>query len=399
MMRITLVFAFLTALLRSYPAGSAVVITSNDFNSFAAAVQSAPPGTTFTFALGSNSTIPFAHPIRLPSNTTFIGNNGVIFDGGGASSLFGMDSSSSNVSFSGCTFQNGYSSNNGGAIGTDGGLTVSNCSFLNNRCVNNGGAIASFLNGPPITVTNCLFVGNQASNNGGAILCGSRTTLIENSTFTANHAGNNGGAIVAASDGPIGEIPRTTIINDTIFGNSCGNNAGGVETGDSFFTHATTTYIFSSLIAGNTSSARGSYDVWMTSAPEITNCLVGSPNGTTLGSFPNGNIVGDGTSIGGFPIANLLGPLQDNGGPTQTMALLNYNGLTNPAIDHGSNPNNFQFDQRGSPFARTVGPGTDIGAFEVQTVPEIPSAYMAVIAAALAAIAKRRFRLQLSPSG
>ena len=37
-----------------------------------------------------------------------------------------------------------------------------------------------------------------------------------------------------------------------------------------------------------------------------------------------------------------------------------------PAIDAGSNPNNLETDQRGEGFNRTVGNGTDIGAYEVQ---------------------------------
>ena len=66
----------------------------------------------------------------------------------------------------------------------------------------------------------------------------------------------------------------------------------------------------------------------------------------------------------------MLGPLQDNGGPTFTHALL----PGSPAIDKGSNLSSSPTDQRG--FARTVdgpcianapgGDGTDIGAFEVQ---------------------------------
>ncbi|MEO0853318.1 MAG: choice-of-anchor Q domain-containing protein, partial [Cyanobacteria bacterium J06648_11] len=51
--------------------------------------------------------------------------------------------------------------------------------------------------------------------------------------------------------------------------------------------------------------------------------------------------------------------LQDNGGPTQTLALQ----TTSPAIDQGSNPLTLNVDQRGAD--RTVGGGTDIGAFEV----------------------------------
>ncbi|HVV97219.1 MAG TPA: choice-of-anchor Q domain-containing protein [Rhodanobacteraceae bacterium] len=56
----------------------------------------------------------------------------------------------------------------------------------------------------------------------------------------------------------------------------------------------------------------------------------------------------------------LLGPLQDNGGPTLTHALL----PGSPAIDAGANFRNFQFDQRGNGFPRSFGIAPDIGAFE-----------------------------------
>jgi hypothetical protein len=64
----------------------------------------------------------------------------------------------------------------------------------------------------------------------------------------------------------------------------------------------------------------------------------------------------------------LLGPLQDNGGPTQTMALLD----GSPAIDAGDNTDAPEWDQRGPGFPRIVGildpdnPVIDVGAFEVQ---------------------------------
>ena len=71
----------------------------------------------------------------------------------------------------------------------------------------------------------------------------------------------------------------------------------------------------------------------------------------------------------------MLGPLQDNGGPTFTHALL----TGSPAIDAGKNFTVGTTDQRGSGFVRTFdnpsianangGDGTDIGAFEVQARP------------------------------
>src|SRR5207244_12433121 len=68
----------------------------------------------------------------------------------------------------------------------------------------------------------------------------------------------------------------------------------------------------------------------------------------------------------------MLGPLQDNGGPTFTHALLS----GSPAIDSGDpsfDPYAFNppllYDQRGDGFARVVNDRIDIGAFEVQPAP------------------------------
>ena len=71
----------------------------------------------------------------------------------------------------------------------------------------------------------------------------------------------------------------------------------------------------------------------------------------------NQNLVGNSENLN-------LGELQDNGGATATIALSS----GSLAIDAGSNPNNLATDQRGTGFARTVGEGTDSGAFELQDV-------------------------------
>jgi hypothetical protein len=64
----------------------------------------------------------------------------------------------------------------------------------------------------------------------------------------------------------------------------------------------------------------------------------------------------------------VLGLLANNGGPTLTHALL----VGSPAINTGSNPNALAFDQRGTPFVRTFGAQTDIGAFELQAAAPPP---------------------------
>jgi len=67
----------------------------------------------------------------------------------------------------------------------------------------------------------------------------------------------------------------------------------------------------------------------------------------------------------------MLAPLQDNGGPAFTHALL----PGSPAIDAGDpsfSPPPF-IDQRGTGFARVVNGRIDIGSFEVQAVRASPT--------------------------
>src|SRR5206468_427787 len=56
---------------------------------------------------------------------------------------------------------------------------------------------------------------------------------------------------------------------------------------------------------------------------------------------------------------------QDNGGPTQTMALL----AGSPAADAGDDAGAPAYDQRGPGFPRVVGGAIDIGAFEARSPP------------------------------
>ena len=67
------------------------------------------------------------------------------------------------------------------------------------------------------------------------------------------------------------------------------------------------------------------------------------------------------SSVGDLPNTDpLLGPLQDNGGPTETHALL----PESPAIDAGDNAACPSTDQRG--IIRPQGSACDIGAFELE---------------------------------
>jgi hypothetical protein len=145
-----------------------------------------------------------------------------------------------------------------------------------------------------------------------------------------------------------------TISNSTISGNSSGNGSGGIFNGGGTLT------IGDSIL--NTGGASGANI--LNSGGTVTS------NGYNLSSDDASaylNQTGDQNSTD-----PMLGPLQDNGGPTFTHALM----TGSPAIDKGKNFSGSTNDQRGTSFARTVdnpsianatgGDGTDIGAFEVQ---------------------------------
>jgi hypothetical protein len=90
-------------------------------------------------------------------------------------------------------------------------------------------------------------------------------------------------------------------------------------------------------------------------------------NGYNLSSDNGGGYLnGPGDQINTDP---LLGPLQDNGGPTLTYALL----PGSPAIDAGDpsfTPPPW-YDQRGTDFWRVRNNRVDVGSFEVQNGPAL----------------------------
>jgi hypothetical protein len=158
---------------------------------------------------------------------------------------------------------------------------------------------------------------------------------------------NNGGSV--------------TITGSTLSGNSAqggaggagsfgfGNGAAGSGAGGGAFNLGGTLNLRNTIIAGNLAAT----------APDLLGLVASQGH----------NLIGNTSGASGFVGSDLLnqnpllGPLQNNGGPTQTMALL----PGSPAVDAGDNSNAPATDQRGLP--RIVGGVIDIGAFEVQIGP------------------------------
>src|SRR5213083_2498585 len=255
------------------------------------------------------------------------------------------------------------------------GLTISNGSVLNTF----GGGIYNLESA--LTVISCALAGNSAlgqqgsgggifSNGGGA--GGNASLTIINSAFSGN-AATTGGAV--GNNGSSG-IANLTISNSTLSGNSASFVGGGVD--DHTASGTATVTITNSTLSENTSSnismfKGGMLDIGNTVLKaavsgvnlEIAKLATVTSRGYNVSSDNGGGfLTGPGDQINTDP---MLGPLQDNGGPTFSHALL----PGSPAINAGDpnfTPPPF-FDQRGPGFDRVVNSHIDKGSFEVQNPP------------------------------
>jgi hypothetical protein len=252
-------------------------------------------------------------------------------------------------------------------------LTVVQSTFDHNSTLDRGGAIydaaTSSGQGGVMTVQSSTFSNNISGGptGGGAVYLrsGASATIVD-STFSGNNAAN-GGAILVHNTG-INPI-SLHIDGCTLSGNSA--QLGGVGSGlgvISFLGYATVV-LTDDIVAGNLNFQDQPDDVFGAVDPSSAFNLIGDGGGMTgISNGVQGNQVG----AHGAPLDPKLGPLQDNGGPTFTMALL----AGSPAADQGG-PDTIldaltAFDQRGD--ARIVrqpvfslpagGDGRDIGAFE-----------------------------------
>lgn len=226
-----------------------------------------------------------------------------------------------------------------------------------------GGGIYSITGS--LTITDSTISGNTSSNgtssdgNGGGIYVDSGTVTIKNSTVSGNFATGDGGGIY--NKGTLTTTNVTLSLNSSDSDNDTAGSGGGI------FRNAGTVTIHNTIVAGNLNE-NGATDAPDDISGAVTagslNNLIGVDTGLTgITNNNNGNQIG----TAGTPKSASLGPLANNGGPTQTHALL----PGSLAINTGSNAQATAaglttFDQRGTPFSRTVFTTVDIGAFEVQ---------------------------------
>jgi hypothetical protein len=302
-----------------------------------------------------------------------------IIDGGGVARVISILNSKAIVGLSKVTIQNGVFSSGGGILNW-GTLVVTNSTISRNSAASEssaaGGGIYNYHG--TLTIANSTLSGNSGYSNfmyGGAI-CNSGTLTITNSTLSGNTAygyfGGGGGGIYNSSG-------TVTITNTTLSGNSAHASGGG-----GIYNNSGSVSINNATLSGNTAAGYKGGGIFVNIGASVTlqNSIVA--NSSTAGNC-HGTLTSQGYNLSSDNTCNFhfhisgdrnniaprLGPLQNNGGPTFTQALLS----ASPAIDAG-NPSGctdgkghrLTTDQRGLPrFDKEDTRGCDMGAYERQT--------------------------------
>ena len=389
--------------------GGTITLTSGELEvSDALTLQG--PGSALLTVSGNNA----SRVLNLYNNSSVVDItiSGLTIANGNAANGGGIRNLDERLTLDDVTLRDNHSTNDGGGLWADGFnmvLTVRNSLITGNTASQDGGGVYVEDTGGTLLIQNSTISGNQAGKHGGGIYLydPDHDVTIENSTISSNVAGQKGGGIYfySADNGTF------TIRNSTIAGNQAQDGGGAY-----LFKVDQPTFIENSTISGNvavaggglriqqslgiqlthvtiadnTASAQGGGLLLDNGSATLTNTLVAGNSTSSAASgndilrppsasfnaqnsliqdAPAGTINGSNTGniLGAAP---LLGPLQNNGGPTRTHALL----AGSPAIDAGASGGALATDQRGAGFLRSVGAAPDIGAFEWQASVSITGA-------------------------
>lgn len=310
------------------------------------------PGCVYTLYAVHNGTSPDANGLPIiSSDVTINGHGAIIVRDGSAPELRILKVNNDGIlRIHELTLQNGYAQN-GGGIYNAGSLTVAQSTFKSDWASVDGGGI---FNLGSAMIVNTTFNDARANGfvgyGGGIANTISGTVVLSNSTFAVGSArygggvSNRGGMVSIASSTFTGNVVRRggggvlndngtmSILNATFSANK--GKSGGASVGS-----VNGTLTLQNTIVANSISGNGCYG---TIVDQGGNLHWSSWDTMCLG-------------IDGDP---RLGALANNGGWTQTMALL----PGSQAIDAGVNANCPATDQRG--VNRPIGVRCDVGAYE-----------------------------------
>jgi hypothetical protein len=341
------------------------------------------------------------------TNVNVTGNTASATDGtlvsGGGANLHGTVNWTGGLISGNTATSGGSGPGQGGGLWIGGTTTLTGLTVTDNTASNTGSGKAA--GGGIVTqeftaLSACTVSGNHATANSGTAKGGGILSFVS-LTVTASTIADNGASSTTNdaqgggiwSDGAVtGTDATLAVTNVTLFGNSVTSGSGTAE-GGGIFNSSSAATLLNDTLASNNSEGKSElgYDLFNDSTLNVTNTIVYDPDHAPADPDVSGSITTSQNSLfsstvpaqmiaangdlGGnqFGVNPRLGPLADNGGPTQTMALL----PGSPALDAGTDTSPLggipTTDQRGLP--RLQGAATDIGAFEVQpsSPPPAPS--------------------------
>lgn len=263
----------------------------------------------------------------------------------------------------------GYGGGIAGVLGP-GTVSIEDSRILNNTATIGGGGInVGFFES--LTILRSTIAGNSTPGLGGGIGNGATPLVIADSTFSGNDASNGAGVMFSSGD--------LSITNSTFSGNTATMQGGGLYLTDVFPAVVNITNVTFARNSGE--GAIYNNDV---NPANITNSIIANQQGATTDCAGGVALVSGGHNLDsdgscGFAATGDIssgsanvGGLADNGGSTETHALL----AGSDAIDAGddticiADPVN-GIDQRG--VTRLHGSHCDIGAYEFESGTPTPT--------------------------
>ena len=263
------------------------------------------------------------------SNTTFYNNQAVTGPGGGIAG-------GGTMTMTGSTLMDNSAIGEGGGIRLSETALIADTAILSNTCSGIGGGV--WLRGGYYGATvleNVTIRGNTATDDGGG-LYSAADTIIKRSTIDNNHSGDSGGGVYLSTYLGYGSLHLTNV---TIYSNTADVSGGGVYINYPGSGNTPTAAITHTTIASNTAVSGAGGSLYNNqSTVSLASSIVAHGTAVSGGANCDGNPVPNITS-GGYNLESgtdcsftaggdqqsadpLLGPLQDNGGDTHTMALL-----------------------------------------------------------------------------
>jgi hypothetical protein len=207
-----------------------------------------------------------------------------------------------------------------GGISNDSTLTLNDCTISGNANDRDGGGVSNL---GTMILNTCTISGNVTSGEGGGVR-NQGTMILNTCTISGNYCG--WGSFGGGSGGGLLNVGTLSLNNCTVTGNtaSLGRSCSGGGSGIANFAPGTVS-CKSTIVANNLLVSRCSLpnpDFYGDLNSQGYN-LIGDTAGTVILGITTGNLL---------DIDPLLGPLQNNGGPTDTHALL----PGSPALDAGT---------------------------------------------------------------